>query len=200
MSRVRTILLGHRSRSRLTFYVCAFQNQVRPITSFESWWDLKIIWQKLSPRQDDMSHGIATSLGQRSMSQTTLTVFCIVILCTAYNFITSGMVGFENNLAQMIIKTRQCVPVQEPCPYVNVQIHSPHLQLCIGVQVTIQLILLKTEVASSNTFFFSHIFYVTILISLILAHKISFDLFLLKYVYEAPCRSFPVLNCREQQN
>ena len=136
MSRVRTMLLGHRSRSRLTLYVCTFQNQVRPITSFENWWDLKIIQQKLSPRQDNMSHVIATSLGQKSMSQSTLTVFCIVILCSAHNFITSGMVGFENYLAQMIIKTRQCVPAQEPCPYVNVQVHSPHLQLCIGVSET----------------------------------------------------------------
>ena len=136
VSRVRTMLPGHRSKSRLTLYVCAFQNQVRPITSFEKWWDLKIIWQKLSPRQDDMSHVIATSLGQRSVSKSTLTVFCIVIFCSAHNVITAGMVGFENYLAHMIIKTRRCVPVQEPCPYVNVQAHCPHLQLCIGVSET----------------------------------------------------------------
>ena len=31
---------------KAALYVCAFQNRVQPIPSFENWWDLKIIWQE----------------------------------------------------------------------------------------------------------------------------------------------------------
>ena len=44
------------------------------------------------------------------------------------------MVGFENYLAQMIIKS-MC-PEQEPYCYVKGQVHSPHLNLYIGFNET----------------------------------------------------------------
>ena len=47
------------------------------------------------------------SLGQSSRSQSTLTVCALT--SHVQPIISSGMVGFENYLAQMIIKTRQCV-------------------------------------------------------------------------------------------
>ena len=47
----------------------------------------------------------------------------------------SCMVGFENNVAQMIIMTRM-LQEQEPCCWVKGQGHIRHLTLCIGFDET----------------------------------------------------------------
>ena len=76
----------HRSKVKVTAGTlnCAFQNRVRPIFSFENWWDLKIIWQN--------DHQVCKNHVARSEVKVTVHTYslCRGILCSAHNFILHG--------------------------------------------------------------------------------------------------------------
>ena len=103
-----------------------------------SLWDLKIIWHKCSSWHDDVSQTRTMWLGQRSRSQSAL-ILCaytsvkpvcvrsITLLC---------MVGFKNNMAQMIILTRQYVPNKNHVPRSKVKVTVHTYTLCTDFSET----------------------------------------------------------------
>ena len=84
-----------------------------------------------------------------SRSQSTLTV--IVKASNVQPIISSGMVGLENYLAQMIIKTRHCVLCKNhvATPKVRFTVHS--YNLCIGLNETYSCLALNFVVGPAHT-------------------------------------------------
>ena len=74
------------------------------------------------------------SLGQRSMSQSTLTVCAKA--SHVQPIISSSMVEFENYLTQMIIKTKQCVLYKNGVATSKAKFTGSTYSLCIGFHET----------------------------------------------------------------
>ena len=74
------------------------------------------------------------SLGQRSRSQSTLTV--CTLASHVQPIISSCMVGFENYLVQMIIKPRQCVLCKNHVATSKVRFTVCTYSLCTGLNET----------------------------------------------------------------
>ena len=128
MSGIRSISLGQRSRLQSALKVCAFKNCVQPITSsymvgFKNYLAEMIITRRQYVACKNML------LGQRSRSQPALKLCALQMHVRPIT--SSCMMGFENYLAEMIIKTRQCVTYKTHVARSKVKVTAGTLSQCI---------------------------------------------------------------------
>ena len=130
MSRVRTISLGQRLRSQSVLTVCAFQNRVRPITwscmvGFENYFTEMIKRRRSVVCKNHVARSkVKVTAGTLSL--------CIPESCPTHNFIWK-LVGFENNLAEMIITKGRNVACKNHVAWTKVKDTVHNYSLCIGI-------------------------------------------------------------------
>ena len=114
--------LGQRSRSQLTLKVCAFQNHVQPLTSFQK----SVGFENYLAQMIITISQCVVSKNHVARSKVKVTVhtysLCIGISCSAHNVIQYG--GIRNFFGTNDHQDKTVCPVQEPCCFVKDQIHS----------------------------------------------------------------------------